>query len=41
VQLEHSEEQWIGLSLKLKLPLGVDERRTKEKIGAVEGVRMM
>lgn len=40
VQLEHSEEEWIGLSLRVKLPGGVDIKQTKEKIGAVTGVKM-
>lgn len=40
VQLEHSEEEWIGLALRLKMPQGVDLKNTKERIGAVTGVRM-
>jgi putative Mg2+ transporter-C (MgtC) family protein len=40
VQMEHSDDDWIGLSLRLKLPPGVEAKHTKEKLGAVEGVRM-
>jgi putative Mg2+ transporter-C (MgtC) family protein len=40
VQLEHSEEEWIGLALRLKMPQGVELKNTKERIGAVTGVKI-
>lgn len=40
VQLEHSEEEWIGLALRLKMPQGVELQNTKERLSAVTGVRM-
>jgi putative Mg2+ transporter-C (MgtC) family protein len=40
VRMEHSEEEWIGLTLRLRMPRGVDLMHTKEKLGAVPGVKL-
>jgi ACT domain-containing protein len=40
VQMEHSEDEWIGLELTLKLPQGIDAQQTKQRISAVPGVKM-
>jgi putative Mg2+ transporter-C (MgtC) family protein len=40
VQMEHSDEEWIGLALRFKLPRGVEAKQVKEKLAAVDGVRM-
>lgn len=40
VRLEHSEDEWVGLTLRFKMPRGIDLVKTKEKLGAVPGVRI-
>lgn len=40
IRMENGEEEWISLALKLKMPFGVDAVKTKEKINAVDGVKM-
>jgi putative Mg2+ transporter-C (MgtC) family protein len=40
VHVERGDEEWVGLSIRLKLPRGVDYQQTSQRIRAVEGVRM-
>lgn len=40
VRLEQGDDEWLGLTLRIKMPFGVDMVKTKERIGALEGVRM-
>lgn len=40
VRLEHSDDEWVGLVLRVKMPHGVDLKQTKDKISSVTGVKM-
>lgn len=40
VRIEQGEEEWVDLAMRIRLPKGLELKKAREGVGAVDGVKM-